>query len=166
MRAAGIWFAKAKYWRENQKAIECKPIDPNSKLARKKVINNPDDYRIVTTLSLLEDPKYRHKPKYHTQGLTYDKLRDTDVLLGFSKLAIENAATVSFRKELKDNFGSKSSISNTDPDLVNYVNELFNKRRVQLMEEYKDDNGNIVWGSIGDETNIILYIAKYKSGES
>jgi hypothetical protein len=162
MLEAGIWYAKAKCWCERQKAIESKPIDPNSKQAQKNVINNPSDYGIVTTLSLLEDSKYRLKhDEYHNQGLAYDQLRNTDVLLGHTKLALEAAATVTFRKEVWDKFGGKTKICVTDPDLINFSSELFNKRRVRLMEAYKDDNGNSVWGSIGDETDILRYISLY-----
>jgi hypothetical protein len=113
-------------------------------------------------LSLLEDPKYKLKhDEYHNQGLTYEQLRNTDVLLGTSKLAIEDDATATFRKEVWDKFGSKKTMCTNDPDVVNHGNELFNKRRVRLMEEYKDDNGNSVWGSIGDETEITKYICDY-----
>ena len=103
-KEAGIWYAKAKYVKGNWRAIESNPLDPNSKVgqrynAKKGVVINPDDYSIVTTLSLLEDPNYKHKHENHTQGLSYDQLRDTDVLLGQSTLSLEDDATMAFRKE-------------------------------------------------------------------
>lgn len=169
-KEAGIWYAKAKYVRENWRAVESKPLDPNSKVgqknnAKKGVVINPDDYSIVTTLSQLEDPNYKHKHENHTQGLSYDQLRDTDVLIGVGTLATEDDVTVAFRNELTEKFGSKP-ISITDPNLINYVNELFTKRKIRLMEEYKDDDGNNVWGSHGGEDKIIRYILQYVRSSS
>lgn len=169
-KEAGIWYVKAKYVKENCRAIESKPFDPKSKIgqrnnAKKGVVINPDDYSIVTTLSLLEDPNYKHKHENHTQGLLYDQLRDTDVLLGNSTLATEDDATMAFRKEVMEKFGNKP-ISITNPDLIDYVNELFNIRKVRLMEEYIDDDGNNVWGSHGGVHKITRYIIEYVKGTS
>ena len=169
-KEAGIWYAKAKYVKENWRAIESKPFDPNSKVgqknnAKKGAVINPDDYSIVTTLSLLEDPNYKHKHENHTQGLSYDQLRGTDVLLGISSLATEDDATMAFRKEVMEKFGNKP-ISITNPDLIDYVNELFNIRKVRLMEEYIDDDGNNVWGSHGGVHKITRYIIHYVKGAS
>ena len=59
-----------------------------------------------------------------------------------------------------EKFGNKP-IGITNPDLINYVNELFNIRKVRLMEEYIDDDGNNVWGSHGGVHKITRYIILY-----